>query len=204
MLFGFAEDATVRPAPAARKLKVDEVMPLMVVEPPPPPPVWSVTHCTTPEAFVESTWPEPQVVEARVKLAEKVLVSLNVWLPVQTTELAAVTKPGFTKAKVLPEKERFAPTTAASKSPELLVLKIEDVTDETTVELLKVAVLFSAAPPRNAWSDVHETELAAVTKPGFTKLTVTVPVAAETERFEPAAMEPTPVTDPVAPLNEET
>ena len=110
MLFGFADEATVSPDPAARKLNVDDVMPLMVVEPPPP--VWA-THWTTPFEPVVSTCPAAQVVEASVRFAAKVDVLLNVCAPVQVTELAAVTKPGFTNANVLLEKLSAFPTEAA-------------------------------------------------------------------------------------------
>lgn len=94
ILFGFAEEATVRPVPAARKLKVELEMPLIVVV---PAPAVCTTHCTTPEAFVVSTWPVAQVVEARTRLAAKVLVVLKVCAAVHVAELAAVRKPGLMK-----------------------------------------------------------------------------------------------------------
>lgn len=56
----------------------------------------------------------------------------------------------------------------------------------------------------NVWSAVHVTELAAVTKPGFTKLIVTVPVAAVALMLVPEAIAETPVMVPVAPLKEVT
>ena len=89
MLLGFAEEATVSPVPAARRLKVELEMPLMLTELLPP--VWSVTHWTVPEAFVESTCPATHVVLARFTFAAKVEVTLNGWAAVQVTELAAVT-----------------------------------------------------------------------------------------------------------------
>lgn len=73
-----------------------------------------------------------------------------------------------------------------------------------TVEELKVAVESNAMPPVNACNVVQVTLEAAVTKPGFIKLSVTAPVAFEAEIFVPEASEPTPITAPVEPLNDKT
>ncbi len=81
---------------------------------------------------------------------------------------------------------------------------MEEVVFVMTVELLNVAVELNAAPPRKVCKAVHETDDADATKPGFTKLIATEPVAFETEMFVPEETEPTPTTAPVWPLKELT
>lgn len=78
------------------------------------------------------------------------------------------------------------------------------VATEKIVELLNVAVLLAVRPALNVCAAVQVTLEAAVTKPGFTKLIVTVPVAALALILVPEAIEETPTTVPVAPLKDVT
>jgi len=173
----FPDEATVRPAPAA-KLKEEVVMPLIETAAPDA----QVVVETVPEAFtVRQLFPAVPSAERTTDDA-KFEVPLNVCGAVHVTELAAVTKPGFTNASVLPEKERFAPIKADCKVPEASELMIEEVTEESCVDELKVAVAFQNC------AAVQVTEDAAATKPGFTNEYVMVgPAEVETDRSDPPA-----------------
>ena len=85
---------------------------------------------------------------------------------------------------VLPEKERPAPPKVVVWSlPFRSAERRVFAAAENTVEELNVAValkaveLLKAAVPEKACAAVHVTELAAVTKPGFVKVIVWLPVA---------------------------
>ncbi len=195
-MFGFALEATESPVPAARKLNVEDVMPLMVVAET----LEQVVVETVPDAFtVRQLFPAvPSALKttelAKVDVLLKFVAALKVCVAIQVTLDAAVTKPGFTKfivtAPVAFDAEMFVPdaidvtptllnTFPFSNNPvEIEVVPSEPeafrnasvlVAKEKMVEELKVAVELNVAPLLKVCNAVHVTELAAVTNPGFRK-----------------------------------
>ena len=188
ILFGFADDATESPAPAARKLNVELEIPLILIAAP----AAQVVVAIVPDAFtVKQLFPDVPSAEMTTELAKvevllKFAAALKVCAAVHATLEAAVTKPGFTNASVLVEVEnvRFEPMTAVCKVPEALELIMEEVTAVSCVDELNVAVELNVAPLLKVCAAVHATELAAVIKPGFTKeYTMLGPAEVETERM---------------------
>jgi hypothetical protein len=93
---------------------------------------------------------------------------------------------------VVPLNESPVPMVGVVSRPVLFMDKSDEVASAAKiVDELKVAVELNAVPPMKVCNAVQVTLEAAVTKPGFTKLSVTEPVAFETEMFVPAASDVT-------------
>ena len=133
------------------------------------------------------------VEELKVAVELKIAPLLNVCKAVQTTELAAVTKPGLLKDNEFPLNESPPPKVVVCNCPFTSAERSVFVAIAKTVDELKVAVELNAAPALKAWSADQITELALVTKPGFVKPRVTEPVPFVTVTPPPAVRFVTPV-----------